>query len=156
MAANTYIRKHMKRNLRLVILPVLLSAMLLGCASTQEIPETTLPAQTILETEAIPVSIQQTTVPTEATAAPTTEPATEPATEPGTEPATEPGTEPAAQAVPTEAEGTDYVLNANTKKFHHIWCSSVKTIKEKNRRDFTGTREDVIAKGYQACKRCNP
>lgn len=50
----------------------------------------------------------------------------------------------------------DYVLNANTMKFHSPTCSSVKDIKESNRRDFTGTRDEVIAMGYVPCKKCNP
>lgn len=54
------------------------------------------------------------------------------------------------------AEEQNYVLNKNTKKFHHPWCSSADDIKKKNRKDFTGTREEVIAKGYVPCKRCNP
>ena len=54
------------------------------------------------------------------------------------------------------AEGTSYVLNTNTKKFHHTWCSSVNDMKAKNREDFTGSRDDVIARGFVPCKRCNP
>ena len=53
-------------------------------------------------------------------------------------------------------EEQDYVLNKNTKKFHYPWCSSVDDIKKKNRKDFTGTREEVISQGYVPCKRCNP
>lgn len=53
-------------------------------------------------------------------------------------------------------EERDYVLNKNTKKFHYPWCSSADDIKKKNRKDFTGTREEVISQGYVPCKRCNP
>ena len=53
-------------------------------------------------------------------------------------------------------EEQDYVLNKNTKKFHYPWCSSAYDIKKKNRKDFTGTREEVISQGYVPCKRCNP
>lgn len=49
-----------------------------------------------------------------------------------------------------------YVLNTNTKKFHKTTCSSVQTIKEKNRSDYTGDRENLMKRGYSACKRCNP
>lgn len=49
-----------------------------------------------------------------------------------------------------------YVANKNTKKFHKPSCSSVKDIKESNRWDFTGTREELIEMGYVPCKRCNP
>ena len=51
---------------------------------------------------------------------------------------------------------TRYVLNTNTKKFHLPDCSSVKDIKDKNRQDFDGTREEAIEMGYDPCKRCNP
>jgi DNA-entry nuclease len=50
----------------------------------------------------------------------------------------------------------DYVLNKNTMKFHYPSCSSVKDIKEKNRWDYTGTREEIIDMGYVPCKKCNP
>ena len=50
----------------------------------------------------------------------------------------------------------DYVLNTNTNKFHYPECKSVKLIKNKNRKDYTGTRDEVIKMGYQPCKNCNP
>jgi flagellar biosynthesis/type III secretory pathway protein FliH len=56
----------------------------------------------------------------------------------------------------TETPAINYILNKNTKKFHYTWCSSVDDIKASNRWDFTGTRAEVIAKGYVPCKRCNP
>ena len=49
-----------------------------------------------------------------------------------------------------------YVLNDNSKKFHRPECSSVKDIKDKNRIDFYGTREEAIEMGYVPCKACNP
>lgn len=49
-----------------------------------------------------------------------------------------------------------YVLNTNTKKFHYPDCRSVKQMKKKNRKDYTGTREEVINMGYVPCKNCNP
>lgn len=51
---------------------------------------------------------------------------------------------------------TTYVLNTNTKKFHYSYCSSASDIKTKNRKEITGTRDDIIGMGYQPCKRCNP
>lgn len=50
----------------------------------------------------------------------------------------------------------DYIINTNTKRFHYKSCSSTKTMKEKNTLRFTGTRDEVIAKGYVPCKNCNP
>lgn len=52
--------------------------------------------------------------------------------------------------------GITYVLNKNTKKFHMPSCSSVDTIKPKNREDTTMSRDEVIGAGYVPCKRCNP
>lgn len=51
---------------------------------------------------------------------------------------------------------TGYVLNVNSKKFHLPTCSSVEKISDKNREEFTGSREDLIAKGYSPCGTCNP
>lgn len=54
------------------------------------------------------------------------------------------------------ADVHDYVLNTNTKKFHHPNCPSVNQMKPKNRQDYTGTREEVIAMGYDPCGNCKP
>lgn len=55
-----------------------------------------------------------------------------------------------------EPVSCDYVLNSNSKKFHYPTCSSVDTMSENNTQYFTGSRDDVIAMGYEPCKRCNP
>lgn len=52
--------------------------------------------------------------------------------------------------------GTDYILNTNTHKFHYPGCSSVNQMAEKNKQSFTGTRDEVIAMGYDPCGRCHP
>lgn len=95
---------------------------------------------------------------TEPSTEPTTQPATEPATEPHTKPATEPTTEPTAQPTtdPGEDQGQDYVVNTSSGKFHYPSCSSADRIKESNRWDYHGTRDDLIGMGYDPCKRCNP
>lgn len=49
-----------------------------------------------------------------------------------------------------------YVLNTNTKKFHLPSCSSVSDMKEKNKKEVSCSREEVINMGYDPCKRCNP
>lgn len=51
---------------------------------------------------------------------------------------------------------SDYVLNKNTKKFHKQSCSSVGQIKDSHREDYSGTRQEIIDKGYVPCKKCNP
>ncbi len=62
----------------------------------------------------------------------------------------------AAQETQAKSEKQNYVLNSNTKKFHRIGCASIKQMKEKNKKSFYGTREEVIKKGYSPCKRCKP
>lgn len=58
-------------------------------------------------------------------------------------------------AVPDGAE-INYVLNTNSRRFHLPDCSSVAEMKSANRQDFTGTREELLAMGYQPCGRCKP
>jgi hypothetical protein len=62
---------------------------------------------------------------------------------------------PLTRAVPEETS-VDYILNTNTKKFHYPGCSSVSDMKEKNKKEYSGSREDLIAQGYEPCGRCNP
>lgn len=50
----------------------------------------------------------------------------------------------------------EYVLNTNSKRFHIPSCSSVDQMSPKNREDVEDTRENLIANGYDPCKRCNP
>lgn len=49
-----------------------------------------------------------------------------------------------------------YILNTNSYKFHDPSCSSVDQMSDSNKEDFTGTRDAVIAMGYEPCGRCNP
>lgn len=92
------------------------------------------------------------------TAAETTTAATEPPTEAATEAPTDPPA-PVQEEAPAEqpAENTrTYVINTNTGKFHYPSCSSAKRISDANRSEYTGTRDDLIAQGYDPCERCNP
>lgn len=50
----------------------------------------------------------------------------------------------------------DYILNTNTKKFHKPTCSNAATISDKNRKEYTGSREELIAEGYKPGGCCNP
>ena len=52
--------------------------------------------------------------------------------------------------------GTDYIINANTEKFHYPSCKSVGQMKESNKVFYTGTREELLAKGYDPCGNCHP
>ena len=70
----------------------------------------------------------------------------------GTTPATGETTAPATQP----STGTTYILNTNTHKFHYPTCSSVGQMSDANKQEYTGSRDDLIAQGYEPCKRCNP
>ena len=50
---------------------------------------------------------------------------------------------------------SNYIGNANSKKFHYADCSSVNKMNPANRVDFT-TREEAVNAGYIPCKRCQP
>lgn len=54
------------------------------------------------------------------------------------------------------AEKSDYVLNTNTLKFHRPTCNSVSEMQENNKKEVYGTREEIIAQGYEPCGRCRP
>ena len=49
-----------------------------------------------------------------------------------------------------------YILNTSSKKFHKESCSGVKSMKEKNKKIYTGKRAEVIEQGYAPCGNCHP
>ena len=65
---------------------------------------------------------------------------------------------PTSAVTPTaqQPQTADYILNTNTHKFHYPDCSSVKSMKESNKEYFSGSRDEIIARGYESCKRCTP
>ena len=69
-----------------------------------------------------------------------------------------PEPEPTPTPVPEQpvAVGGNYIGNANTGKFHKPTCSSVKQMKESNKVALSGTRDEIIAMGYDPCKKCAP
>ncbi len=50
----------------------------------------------------------------------------------------------------------EYVLNTSSKKFHLPTCTSVNSIKEENKEIYQGSRDKLMAEGYEPCKNCNP
>ena len=56
----------------------------------------------------------------------------------------------------SQAQVRTYILNTNTKKFHIPTCHSVDSMKDKNKKEYTGDREEIISQGYSPCKNCNP
>lgn len=63
---------------------------------------------------------------------------------------------PNCETTETESAAADYILNTNSKKFHLPSCPSVADILEKNRGEYSGSREDLIAMGYSPCGICKP
>lgn len=110
--------------------------------SSDDTSETTVPTSSYVAETTEPTTVPETTV-LEATVAETTE-------------ETAPATAVASTSAPTEKEEYTYILNTSSKKFHLQSCSSVDTIKESNKTEFTGTREELIDKGYEPCGRCKP
>lgn len=55
-----------------------------------------------------------------------------------------------------DAEASTYMLNTRSMKFHEPACKSVADMAEHNKQEFTGTRTELIASGYEPCGRCNP
>lgn len=64
-----------------------------------------------------------------------------------------PDTEPTPEPKPV---GQDYVLNTNSHKFHYPSCGSAKKTADHNKAYFTGTRDELIARGYSPCGNCHP
>jgi hypothetical protein len=52
------------------------------------------------------------------------------------------------------AESGTYVLNTNSKKIHKPHCSSVSDMSPKNRQDYEGSLDPLLAQGYDKCKAC--
>ena len=60
-----------------------------------------------------------------------------------------------APAAPNDIS-TSYVLNNNTKKFHYPSCGSASRISPKNRGEYSGSRADLISRGFSPCGNCDP
>lgn len=112
--------------------------------TTTTTEETTVTTKTTTTTET-------TTTTTETTAAAPTEPSTEAPTAP---PALTQEEAPAAEQ-PVSNERT-YILNTDSAKFHYPNCHNAKDISPENRREYTGTRDELIAQGYSPCGNCDP
>lgn len=49
-----------------------------------------------------------------------------------------------------------FIINTGTGKFHKENCPSAQNLKKENRKEFKGDRRELIKKGYEPCKKCNP
>lgn len=59
-------------------------------------------------------------------------------------------------ASPSENVSSHYVLNTSSKKFHLPECSGARDIKESNRQDYQGNRDQLLEQGYTPCGLCHP
>lgn len=70
------------------------------------------------------------------------------------------GSEPfeANTAAATERSANDvtYILNVKNKKFHLPSCGAVENMSDQNKKDFFGTREELLGEDYSPCGSCNP
>lgn len=55
----------------------------------------------------------------------------------------------------SENEKQTYIVNTSTKKFHTPDCPDVKNIKESNRKNYFGHKQNLIDNGYSPCSKCN-
>lgn len=60
-----------------------------------------------------------------------------------------------AEETEVPAVSASYVANANTGKFHHASCRSVRDMAEHNK-VFMDDRDEIINQGYVPCKICKP
>jgi len=67
-----------------------------------------------------------------------------------------PASTPSSEVVNPIRVGTNYILNTKTLKFHYPSCGSVKQMSAANKWAYNGSRADIIAMGYVACKKCRP
>ena len=127
-------------------------------SSSQKPDSTATTTTTAVTTTTAAETTTTTTKATTTTAAETTTAATEPPTEAPTEAPTDPPA-PAQEETPAEQPAANvftYVINTDSRKFHYPSCSSAKRISDANRSEYTGTRDDLIAQGYDPCGTCKP
>ena len=53
-------------------------------------------------------------------------------------------------------EATVYILNISSKKIHTEDCRYASSMKEENRKEHTGSLDELLSDGYTKCNTCNP
>ena len=56
----------------------------------------------------------------------------------------------------TSEKEITYIINKNSKVFHLPTCDSVNDMNPNNKKDYFGSREELIAENYKPCGRCKP
>ena len=144
------------------LLPIIIIFVILGLIGSggdKESPSTTPTTAPTAIVETTAATSTATAEPASTAAAIITEAPTEAPTKAPTatpKPTATPTAKPTATAAPTKKAEQTYTLNKSTKKFHYPSCSSAKKIKDSNKGSFTGTRDELIQKGYSPCGDCHP
>lgn len=55
-----------------------------------------------------------------------------------------------------DKEEQRYIINKGTNKFHLPDCGSVVNIKARNKKEYYGTKDELMEKGYEPCGKCKP
>lgn len=63
---------------------------------------------------------------------------------------------PASESKRDSQSNSTYILNTGSRKFHTPDCGNADNIKEANKETYRGSRDDLVAQGYSACRQCNP
>ncbi|MBO6159759.1 MAG: DNA/RNA non-specific endonuclease [Firmicutes bacterium] len=61
-----------------------------------------------------------------------------------------------SQSEQESGEVYTYIVNTRSGIFHYPDCEGVEKMSERNKQEFTGTREDALDAGYWPCPHCNP
>ncbi len=56
----------------------------------------------------------------------------------------------------TQTGAEDYILNTGSKKFHLSTCGQAESIRQDNRREYSGSRQELIEEGYEPAGCCKP
>ncbi len=56
----------------------------------------------------------------------------------------------------TSSVKAEYIINPKSKKIHLPNCSALEKTAEKNKKEYSGNKEDLYAEGYSPCGYCNP
>lgn len=55
-----------------------------------------------------------------------------------------------------KAKAQSYILNTGSHKFHKPECNGAKQISAKNRKEYNGSKNELLKSGYSPCSICNP
>lgn len=143
--------KQIKNVYKICAILMMLFAILTACDKRTTVNLAELETASITETEEETTEAQETETPTTIPVTEETVLTTEPPV-----PTTE--APPETTEAPTAGEKTEtaYVLNTNSKKIHYPTCESVQKMKPSNKKEYTGTIEDLLKQGYVPCKMCKP